>query len=79
MGLALYYLVFYKKNKKQDDFIFQNSFYNLLQITPDIFVEIVTGNSKSKTSIQTKAKGLLKNKNTAGLVQKDEKLIDGKK
>ena len=66
-----------QKNKKRDDSIFQNAFYDLLQITPDIFAETVTGDSKSKTSIQTKGKGVLKKKNTAGLVQDDEKLVDG--
>ena len=65
-----------QKNKKRDDSIFQNAFHELLQITPDIFAETVTGDPKSKTSIQTKGKGPSKKKNTSVLVQDDEKLVD---
>ena len=64
------------KNKKQDDSIFRNVFYGLLQITPDIFAEIVTGDPKSKTPVQAKRKSVSKKKNTAGLVQDDRKLIE---
>ncbi len=37
------------KNKKQDDSIFRNAFYNLLQITPDIFEQTVIGDLGLKT------------------------------
>lgn len=50
--------------------------HDLLQITPDIPAETVTGDPKSKTSIQTKGRGVSKKKNTAVLVQDDEKLVD---
>ena len=46
------------KNKKQDGSIFQNAFYNLLQITPDIFEETVIGDLRSKTSARDKRKGV---------------------
>ena len=39
------------KNKKWGDFIFWNTFYDLLQITPDIFDKIIIGDPKSKISI----------------------------
>ena len=64
------------KNKKRDDLIFQNAFYDLLQITPDIFAETVIGDLKSKASVQTKGKGVSKKKNTARLVQDDRKLVE---
>lgn len=38
---------FLQKNKKQDDFLFQNAFYDFFQITPDILAETVIGNLKS--------------------------------
>ena len=66
------------KNKKRDDSIFQNAFYDLLQITPDIFAKTVIGDPKSKTPIQAKGKGVSKKKNTAGLVQDDRKLVEKK-
>ncbi len=65
-----------QKNKKRDNSIFQNAFHDLLQITPDIFAETVTGDPNSKTSIQTKGKGVSKKKNTTVLVKDDEKLVD---
>ena len=64
------------KNKKRDDSMFRNAFYDLLQITPDIFAETVTGDPKSKTPVQAKGKGVSKKKNTAGLVQDDGKLVE---
>lgn len=39
------------KNKNVNNFLFQNTFYKLLQIIPDIFAEIVIDNPKSKTLI----------------------------
>ena len=36
MGLALYHLVFYKINEKQDNYIFKNAFHKHCQITTDI-------------------------------------------
>ncbi len=56
------------KNKKQDDSIFQNAFYDLLQIIPDIFEETVIGDLGSKTSARDKRKDVSRKKNTAGLV-----------
>ena len=50
------------KNKKRDDSIFQNAFYGLLQITPDIFAEPVIGNLGSKKSVQSKGKGISRRK-----------------
>ena len=44
------------KNKKRDDSIFQNAFYDLLQITPDIFEETVRGDLGPKTSEGNKEK-----------------------
>ena len=65
-----------QKNKKRDDSIFHNAFHDLLQITPDIFAETITGDPKSKTPTQTKGKGVSKKKNTARLIQDDEKLVE---
>ena len=56
------------KNKKQDDYIFQNAFSDLLQITLDIFEEKVMGNLGSKTSARNKGKGVSRKKKTVGLV-----------
>lgn len=36
--------------------MFQTAFYDLLQITPDIFVEIAIGDPKSKILIKPKGK-----------------------
>ena len=66
------------KNKKQYDFIFQNTFYNLLQITLDIFAKTVIGDPKSKTPIQAKRKDVPKKKNNSRLVQDNRKLIEKK-
>lgn len=44
------------KNKKQDDSIFKNAFYDLCQITPDIFAETILGDPDSKTSVRAKGK-----------------------
>ncbi len=56
------------KNKKQDGSIFQNAFYDLLQITPDIFEETVIGDLGSETSARDKGKDVSRRKNIAGLV-----------
>ncbi len=68
------------KNKKQDDSIFQNAFYDLLQITPDKFEKTVIDDLGSKTSARDKRKEVSKKKNTAGLVQDCGELVEkGKK
>ena len=64
------------KNKKRDDSIFQNAFYDLLLITPDIFEETVMGDLGPKTSARNKGNGILRKKNTAGLVQDDRELVE---
>ena len=64
------------KNKKRDDSIFQNAFYDLLQITPDIFAEPVISDLGSKKSVRSKGKGVSRKKNTAGLVQDDGELVE---
>ena len=64
------------KNKKLNDSIFQNAFYNLLQITPDIFEETVIGDLGSKTSARDKIKDVSRKKNTTGLVQDDGELVE---
>ena len=63
------------KNKKRDDSIFQNAFYDL-QITPDIFEETVIGDLRPKSSARNKGKGVSRKKNTAGLVQDDRELVE---
>ncbi len=64
------------KNKKQDGSIFQNAFYDLLQITSDIFEETVIGDLGSKTSARDKGKGVSRKKNTAGLVKDNGELVE---
>ncbi len=67
------------KNKKQDNSIFQNAFYDLLQITTDIFEDTVIGDLGSKTSTWDKRKDVSRRKNTAGLVKDDGELVEREK
>lgn len=64
------------KNKKRDDSIFQDAFQNLLQISPNIFEETISGDLGLKIPAQNKGKGVSRKKNTTGLVQGDVKLIE---
>ena len=48
--------------------MFQNIFYDLLQITPDIFAKIVISDPKSKILVQAKKKNILKKKNITRLL-----------
>ncbi len=59
------------KNKKQDNSIFQNAFYDFLRITPDIFEETVIGDLRSNKSAWDKRKGVSRKKNTTRLVKDD--------
>lgn len=44
------------KNKKRNDYIFQNAFYHFLQITPDTFKETVLDDQCQKHLLGTKEK-----------------------
>lgn len=60
------------KNKKQDNSIFQNIFYNFLQIISVIFKEIVINDLRLKISVWNNKIDILKKKNSTGLVQNDK-------
>ena len=64
------------KNKKRDDSIFQDAFQDLLQISPNIFEETISGDLGLKIPTQNKGKGVPRKKNTTGLVQGDVELIE---
>ena len=64
------------KNKKRDDAIFQDAFQDLLQISPNIFEETISGDLGLRIPTQNKGKGVSRTKNTTGLVQGDVELIE---
>lgn len=64
------------KNKKRDDSIFRDAFQDLLQISPNIFEETVSGDLGLNLPAQNKGIGVSRKKNTTGWVQGDVELIE---
>ena len=64
------------KNKNRDNSTFQDAFQDLLQISPNIFEETISGDLGLKIPAQNKGKGVSRKKNTTGFVQGDTELIE---
>ena len=64
------------KNKNRDNSTFQDAFQDLLQISPNIFEETISGDLGLKIPAQNKGKGVSRKKNTTGFVKGDTELIE---
>ena len=57
------------RNRKDRDSTLINAFYDLLQIEPDLFEDLILDDPVSYTPAQNKGKGVPRRKNTTGSIQ----------